>query len=327
MIAFADTILRGCSLAALTLFALRAATSRPLGVREAVALALCLCMAAYVLVSAPSLPELPAPASRLIEILPVANPVLLWLMGLAIFDDRFRLRAWHALPVLLTIAPALLEPLRPFRGPAVIALYLHLGWIAYATARDDLVDARIAFRRAFFALIALTGLAVTYVELTNPSPSDGLALAQAAVIAALSSGFLYWTHQFAPGLWPEAPTRTPKPADNDPLLMKLNDAMNSEIWRTEGLTIGALAAKIGAPEHRLRALINRELGHRNFASFINAARVDAACAALSDPAQLEKQILTIAYESGFASLGPFNRAFRARTGVSPTEWRDAARRN
>ena len=36
-------------------------------------------------------------------------------------------------------------------------------------------------------------------------------------------------------------------------------------------------------------------------------------------------ILTIALESGYGSIGPFNRAFRAHFGMTPTEYRAAAR--
>ena len=35
-------------------------------------------------------------------------------------------------------------------------------------------------------------------------------------------------------------------------------------------------------------------------------------------------VLTIALDSGFQSLGPFNRAFKADTGMTPTEYRKAA---
>ena len=33
---------------------------------------------------------------------------------------------------------------------------------------------------------------------------------------------------------------------------------------------------------------------------------------------------TIAFDLGYGSLGPFNRAFRAATGAAPTEWRRQA---
>jgi AraC-like DNA-binding protein len=52
--------------------------------------------------------------------------------------------------------------------------------------------------------------------------------------------------------------------------------------------------------------------------------VNAACAVLADPARADVPVLTIAHESGFASLGPFNRAFRDITGQSPSEYRAAA---
>ncbi len=32
-------------------------------------------------------------------------------------------------------------------------------------------------------------------------------------------------------------------------------------------------------------------------------------------------ILTIALDAGFGSIGPFNRAFKAHTGLTPTEYR------
>ena len=43
--------------------------------------------------------------------------------------------------------------------------------------------------------------------------------------------------------------------------------------------------------------------------------------ALSDPAQADVPVLTIALDAGFGSIGPFNRAFKAQTGVTPTEYR------
>ena len=44
-------------------------------------------------------------------------------------------------------------------------------------------------------------------------------------------------------------------------------------------------------------------------------------AALADPTQEAVPILTIAMDAGFQSLGPFNRAFKAQTGVTPSEFR------
>ena len=108
------------------------------------------------------------------------------------------------------------------------------------------------------------------------------------------------------------------------LLAKLNALMDGEGWRREGLTIGQVAAELGEPEHRVRRLINQRLGHRNFAEFVNSYRIEAAKRRLADPAEARTTVAAIAFDLGYGSLGPFNRAFRAATGATPTEWRRTA---
>ena len=92
-------------------------------------------------------------------------------------------------------------------------------------------------------------------------------------------------------------------------------------YRQDGLTIGALAQQLSLPEYRLRRLINQALGYRNFNSFVNHYRIADVKAALADPQQAEVPVLTIALDAGFSSLGPFNRAFKAETGLTPSEYR------
>jgi AraC-like DNA-binding protein len=111
---------------------------------------------------------------------------------------------------------------------------------------------------------------------------------------------------------------------SDPLAARLKSYMAEERpYRDEGLTIAALAARLGEQEYRLRRLINRSLGHRNFAQFLNGYRLEEVRVALADPAQREVPILTIALDAGFGSLGPFNRAFREAEGMTPSEYRAA----
>ena len=105
------------------------------------------------------------------------------------------------------------------------------------------------------------------------------------------------------------------------ILNKLNAAMDGGAWMREGLTVGVLSTELDVPEYRLRRVINGRLGYRNFADYLNSRRVTAAQAALSDPARATQTIAAIAFDLGYGSLGPFNRAFRAATGMSPTQWR------
>ena len=92
-------------------------------------------------------------------------------------------------------------------------------------------------------------------------------------------------------------------------------------YRAENLTVASLAARLGVPEYRLRRVINQRLGHRNFNAYVNGFRLDETRAALADPAKRDRPVLSIALDAGFQSIGPFNRAFKAATGLTPTEFR------
>jgi AraC-like DNA-binding protein len=108
-------------------------------------------------------------------------------------------------------------------------------------------------------------------------------------------------------------------------LRRLQQLMTIErAYRREGLTIGLLSAELGVPEYRLRQLINEGLGYRNFNAFLNHYRIEEAKAALADPEQKEVPVLTIAMDTGFQSVGPFNRAFKSVTDLTPTEFRRIA---
>jgi AraC-like DNA-binding protein len=115
--------------------------------------------------------------------------------------------------------------------------------------------------------------------------------------------------------------RDPDPAD-DRLAESLQRLMTVDrAYRSEDLSIASLAARLAAPEYRLRRLINQRLGHRNFNAFVNGFRLAEALAALAEPGNRELPILTIALTAGFQSIGPFNRAFKTATGLTPTEFR------
>ncbi|PTT81709.1 AraC family transcriptional regulator, partial [Pelomonas sp. HMWF004] len=95
-------------------------------------------------------------------------------------------------------------------------------------------------------------------------------------------------------------------------------------YAQEGLSLAGLAAQLGTPEYRLRRVINQGLGHRNFNAYVNGLRLLEAKRRLADPAQRQLPVLSIALDVGFGSIGPFNRAFKADTGLTPTEFRQQA---
>jgi AraC-like DNA-binding protein len=95
-------------------------------------------------------------------------------------------------------------------------------------------------------------------------------------------------------------------------------------YRSDGLTLAALAQRLAVPEYRLRRHINQHLGFRNFNTYVNSFRLADARRWLADPTQRDAPVLTLALDAGFGSIGPFNRAFKADTGLTPTEFRNRA---
>lgn len=96
------------------------------------------------------------------------------------------------------------------------------------------------------------------------------------------------------------------------------------VYREHGLTIAGLAAKLDLPEYRLRALINKHLGYRNFNALLHEYRIKDASRMLADETQRHLPVLTIALTVGYQSITPFNNAFRQAQGVTPTEFRKKA---
>jgi AraC-like DNA-binding protein len=121
------------------------------------------------------------------------------------------------------------------------------------------------------------------------------------------------------------PFEDPADAAEEHLATALERLMREQhVYRVDDLTVGLLALKLGVPEYRLRRCINRRLGHRNFNAYVNALRLAEAREALADPARRATSVLEIAMAAGFASIGPFNRAFKAEGGLTPSEFRRRA---
>ena len=287
-------------------------------------------LSAYLIVSSANLQMFPPSISYPLKLLASTNPVLVYWAGIELFVDKFKFRWWHIAIAFLIISSSWFHALVPgfeiIRSIIVVGIYLHLFLIAFSTSADDLIEGRRQFRRWFLAIMALVALVIGLVELSNLDKAlpHYIYPLHAFVFFVLAFIFSIWSGKIRTDIW--APPIPTKPAPNitaaeNAVLSRLESAMLNEVWKTESLTIGKLAQDIDTPEHRLRRIINQILGHRNFSTFINEPRIAAAKTRLADPELAEISILTIAHEVGFASLGPFNRAFREVTNDSPSEYR------
>ena len=97
---------------------------------------------------------------------------------------------------------------------------------------------------------------------------------------------------------------------------------DGQAHRQDGLTLAQLAGQLGLGEAALRTLINQQLGFRNFNDFLHHHRLADAVQQL---AAGDRPVLSVALDCGYGSIGPFNRAFKQRYGMTPTDYRAAAR--
>lgn len=88
------------------------------------------------------------------------------------------------------------------------------------------------------------------------------------------------------------------------------------------LTLDEMARRHGISPQYLRSLFYRDGG--SFTDFVRSERLDRAHAMLSDPGQPQLRISEIAYACGFGDLSHFNKSFRQRFAMPPSEARAVA---
>ncbi|MBR0932205.1 helix-turn-helix domain-containing protein [Bradyrhizobium jicamae] len=276
--------------------------------------------------------------------LSTGNIVVFWLFTRALFDDAFRLRRWHLLTWAAVVAFSFVNCMwiAP-GGNARIAItmvnVLVLVFIALAVVQTitswsvDLVERRRRVRVFIVAASALYGGLNALLQIAfagSAGRAEWANTLNAAMLAGIVAA-IAWAMMRVDGadlftVPAEAVVLVKPAAAEEAADQRLVDALmrlmaDERIYRQDNVTIGMLATRLKIPEYRLRRLINQRLGYRNFNVFLNNHRIEEAKAALADPTQAEVPVITIAMDAGFQSLGPFNRAFKATTGVTPTEYR------
>jgi AraC-like DNA-binding protein len=275
-----------------------------------------------------------------------AGVPLLWLVVHAIFRDEFRLRPWH-LALVGTMAVAGALPLAG--GEARFASTAYVTSVATVLALDALrllitgraedLDER---RRAVRLLLAAVGPGLVLVVLaarlfvggearsTPPTLTVVATLAVKAAWLVLTLSATAGLHSLlrsapapAPIAQPLVPLRRAPPKAGEPGVSdRVMAAMTEQhLYRRPRLQVSDLARHLDVPEYRVRAAIIEELGYRNFPSFVARFRLQEVASRLRRPEDAHLPILTLALDAGFASIGPFNRAFRDAYGMAPTAYR------
>lgn len=277
----------------------------------------------------------------------VTKAAWFWLFAWALFNDDVRFRGHHlAIVGIIAIAgtwqqevflaqyragtAGAWETVAGFGIEGALLLFVLLG--LYEACREtsvDLVERRRLLRLGFMiaagVYLTMTLGVQTYnllLDVSTPLPAKR---ANMLVVAGGCLAAAWFLLQPRSETWLDPGRPATEIALNrveSAVLGKLERALEADrVFLQEGLTIGALAKRLGAGEHVLRQVINRGMGYRNFNDFLHAWRIREACEELARPEQARLPVLSIAMKVGYGSIGAFNRAFKDRTGMTPTDYR------
>ena len=334
----------------------RPAARAALGMFTLSVLAYLFCQQADVLLS------VPRPLGYFLIAMCVSSTAWMWVAARALFNDDFVFSAPVVATALgmvtlglvanipylpeaaEVIAESAVRTLSRFHAAAMLAFTAAALWEIVHGWNDDLVEPRRAARRWVAMGIGLYATLALVIELALRGQAIGRLLPAlhvagiGAVTLALALFVARRSLDDVLGIAAPAPTTTaPEPNSTAPMpaaadatnaresraITRLTQVMTEErVYRREGLTLAELAKSLGVGETALRSQINQELGYRNFNDFLHHYRLQEAAARLVSD---DLPILTIALDCGYGSIGPFNRAFKQRMGMTPSEYRGAAR--
>lgn len=351
-----EPLLRGAGIAMVALLFLVIAARGGWRLRADLLLMLS-CVAAYLACSSPALRCGAEPGALSLVLAALAFPFVFWRLASVVLEDDRHIPwlAWTGAAVMVTcglLAGLDYLPVPPHWRPVFGGLnkLMAIGFLGSAGVRawrsreGDLIDARRRLRWVVVGALGFYSLAVIMVEiyLQRAAPPPWLDLLNITLIdlTLLTNAVLLLDMRpqaqealFKPavvsGKAAEAEPLPTAMVDADAMLVERLAALMREqhLYRDPELSVRSLASALEVPEYVLRRLILARLGHRHFASFVNDYRLREVTARMADPALNRRPILTLALEAGFGSIGPFNRFFRERYGMTPSEFRERCMAN
>lgn len=306
-------------------------------------LAACLSLIAVFVNMAPEALGVPLAVRTFFGFVAIPHLICVWLFALSLFEEEFKMEAWHWL-----VGAAYCAPLFWITGFGVGAVAAATPWVLHtatifslalmghlviSTLRgrtDDLLEIRRS-ARVYFVLVVVFVAVITAL-------ADPLTLGREGMNRGTIKTLAIWPAVVWGCLWMLTidrnaisfrrrvdPAEIPNERDSE-LVKKLELLMTEQqAFKDPDLTIVTLASGLAVTQHRLRKLINQSLGFQNFNDYLNRYRINAVRAIFEDPKSNRLPILTIAMDSGFKSLSPFNKAFRSILDMTPSEYRRKCR--
>ena len=272
-------------------------------------------------------------------------PAFFWLVCQLAFTRRPKISStWVALAIYSFVAPSITRYfganvesagnmyMLGWQLPQFCEYLLILNglWAIVVHWKDDLIENRRKLRAVLLVTLGVTGLSVT-ISLNTGAGSSWVLMVVVALCAMIVGVLLLkgrdgvllgaLSHdEMPPPMFVSAVTK--QQCELNQCVAKLEKVMDEEkFYRTEKLTLSMLAAEIGLPEYKTRALINQTFNYRNFNDYVNQLRIEEASERLL--AERETPIQNIALDVGYRTLSSFNRTFKEILDQTPTEFRQS----
>jgi AraC-like DNA-binding protein len=251
---------------------------------------------------------------------------------------------WHIESSSLSFAKYTLIEITILLSSAIIVLSIWEAFRGFKQASKTQQKQRVFYLCAIISAVLISKVAKGFFV-------DTLHIKE-AIIASITIFMLlvtqilmFWRYKSSSSHNPEKSTNTSqvsafKPKSNEAQIKTSSLAMQTEesqdielkdtiqqlligqkLYLQANLKVGDLAKQLDLPEYKVSRLLKERFGARNFNHFINQLRVEHAKQLLSECDKSHWSVLVIGLESGFASVGPFTRAFKQFTGSTPNQYR------
>ncbi|WP_292898036.1 helix-turn-helix domain-containing protein [Nitratireductor sp.] len=166
-------------------------------------------------------------------------------------------------------------------------------------------------------LSALSDAFIAFAFMTGKTWLPPLIVSVFSSAALLAIGLLAVSPGAIGEAEPQRPEQAQNPTEQDAHLIERLDALleTDRLYLDPSLTLARLARRLHVPVKQLSSAINLVSGE-NVSRYINRHRIQHACRALEDGANVTEAMLS----SGFNTKSNFNREFLRITGTTPREW-------
>lgn len=257
-----------------------------------------------------------------------------WLLARALFDPAPHDARWPRVVagvVAISGALAVLAPVDGSLSRFALGAYglsgsaaLLLTFVEPFQGRRRPERAETLFRIAFLGVYAvLVAVSILGLEGAEEGRLDDLIKTGCAIVGLTAGGAAVWFRLRRPlARSDRSPSARRAPtAEETRLAARIQTLLRDEAIDAEpDLRIGDLAARLGQPEYKVSQCISTALGFANFNRLINHHRIERAKRLLTESTR-DRSVLQVAFDCGFSSIGPFNRAFKEQVGLTPRAFR------